>query len=132
MAVSGDMNKGSGMAGTLKLHSPSGDTSVTYNQGAIVENKALAQAEHSVDGVAYSLNQSEMDAMIEDHYKGPEIAPKSMFFQPEKFAKSIFAQTDNAEVKRHQDIALGDLQYSKYNEGSDARLARYESEERLI
>ena len=60
----------SGMAGTETVHGPAvvGGTSVNYHQGAAA-TKALAQAEHSVDGVAYSLNQSEMDSMIEDHYK---------------------------------------------------------------
>jgi len=52
-----------------------------------------------------------MDAMIEEHFKSNE-----------EEQKPIFAQSDNAEVKRMQNSALGSLEYSKYNEGSDDRL----------
>jgi len=48
--------------------------------------------------------------MIEDQNK-PE----------EQEVKPIFAKSDNSEVKRMQEIALSDIEYSKYNEGSEAR-----------
>ena len=120
IVVSGDV--ASGMAGTETVHGAAvvGGTNVIYHQGGSVPIaqtnqqklvQTMSEQEHAIDGVAYSNNQSEMDAMIEEHFK------------PEEVEKPIFAQSDNAEVKRMQGIALSDLEFSKYNEGSDARLA---------
>jgi len=114
---------GPGMSGTETIHGPAivTGTAVVFKQGAakpIATNQqklvqTLSQQDHTIDGVAYNTNQAEMDAMIEDHYK------------PEEEAKQIFAQSDNEEVRRMQASALSDIEYSKYNEGSEARLNAY-------
>ena len=54
--------------------------------------------------------------MIDDHVRAGQ----------EEVSVPIFAQSDNAEVKRMQGIALADLEYSRYNEDSHIRLARSE------
>jgi len=58
--------------------------------------------------------------MIEDHYKPTE-----------EEQKPIFAQSDNAEVKRMQNSALGSLEFAKYMDGSQDRLDAHALEEMI-
>lgn len=114
ISVGGDMVQG--MRGDEEIRGPAvvTGTNVIYGQSTAkpISNQqklaqTLAQEEHTVDGVAYNSDPAEVDDMID------EFAHKD----DENKNAPMFGQYENAEVIRHQNLALADLEYMRFADG---------------